>query len=57
MTINWLHLLVLLLQCLVQSWFLSRYFDAGRRGFLIYAGFFCSSCIRWMPSVLWTGCC
>ena len=40
MTINWLHLLVLVLQCLVQSWFLSLYFDAGRRGFLIYAGFF-----------------
>ncbi|WP_304757244.1 hypothetical protein [Faecalibaculum rodentium] len=40
MTINWLHLLVLVLQCLVQSWFLSRYFDTGRRGFLIYGGFF-----------------
>ncbi len=40
MTINWLHLIILILQSTVQSWFLSGYFQLGRRGLVIYTLFF-----------------
>ncbi|WP_276813412.1 hypothetical protein [Faecalibaculum rodentium] len=40
MTLNYQTVLVLILQCAVQGWFLSGYFGAGRRGFLVYSGFF-----------------